>query len=146
VLRAQGDLAAALSAYRDALGITQRLVAADPSNAQCQRNLGVSHQRLGDVLMAQGDLAAALAAYRDALVIAQRLVAADPSNADWHHDLCAIYVRMATSDQSGEGGALPWLRKAYETLTEMKRMGFVLSPKDEQALAQLTALLAGPGE
>ena len=42
MLRAQGDLAGALEAYRQSLAVRQRLAAADPSNAGWQRDLWVS--------------------------------------------------------------------------------------------------------
>ena len=51
---AQGDLSAALSAYRASLAIRERLAAADPGNAGWQRDLSVSHGKLGDVLRAGG--------------------------------------------------------------------------------------------
>ena len=53
---AQGDLPGALSAYEAALAIAERLAAADPGNANWQRDLAVSHNKLGDVRVAQGDL------------------------------------------------------------------------------------------
>jgi hypothetical protein len=42
-LTAQGDLAGALQSYRAALGITERLAAADPSNTLWQRDLSRSN-------------------------------------------------------------------------------------------------------
>jgi tetratricopeptide (TPR) repeat protein len=65
-----------LTAAHDSLS---NLAAADPSNAGWQRDLSVSHDRIGDVLLAQGDLAGALKAYRESLAVAARLAAADPS-------------------------------------------------------------------
>ena len=46
-----------------------RLAAADPANTQWQRDLSVSHNKLGDVAAAAGDLAAARTAYQAALDI-----------------------------------------------------------------------------
>ncbi len=77
----------ALNAYRESLGVRERLAAADPSNAGWQRDLSVSHNKIGDVLLAQGDLQGALNAYRESLGVAERLAAADPSNAGWQRDL-----------------------------------------------------------
>jgi hypothetical protein len=54
---AQDDLAGALTSYRASLTIAERLAASDPSQAGWQRDLCVSHSKLGEVLMAQGDLA-----------------------------------------------------------------------------------------
>ena len=64
---AQGNLAAALTSYRAVAAIAERLAKADPGNAGWQRDLSVSHNKIGDVQLAQGDLAAALTSYQAAL-------------------------------------------------------------------------------
>jgi tetratricopeptide (TPR) repeat protein len=140
VLSAQGDLTAALAAYRASLEIRARLAAADPGNALWQRDLSVSHDRIGDVLSAQGDLTAALAAYRASLEIRARLAAADPGNAGWQRDLWVSYWRMASmTEQTGSGDARQWWRKAYDVLSGMKQRGLFVSAQDEQFLSQLRA-------
>ena len=103
---AQGDLAGALTAYRDGLEIAARLAASDPGNAGWQRDLSVSHIKIGDVRVAQGDLAGALIAYQDSLDIAARLAASDPGNAVWQGDLAVSHfkignVRVAQGDLAG---------------------------------------------
>ena len=55
------------------LAIAERLAKADPGNAGWQRDLSVSHNKIGDVQREQGDLAAALTSYRASLAIAERL-------------------------------------------------------------------------
>ena len=55
---------------RDGLAISDRLAKSDPGNAGWQRDLSVSHNKVGDVQVAQGDLAGALQSYRDSLAIA----------------------------------------------------------------------------
>src|SRR3954467_882144 len=67
-------------------GIAERLARADPANAGWQRNLSVSYNKIGDVLVAQGNLPEALKAYRDSRDIAERLARADPANAGWQRD------------------------------------------------------------
>jgi hypothetical protein len=62
--RVRGSLANAERDYRHAQRLAQRLAARDPANTQWQRDLSVSHDRIGDVLVAQGDGPGALAAYR----------------------------------------------------------------------------------
>jgi tetratricopeptide (TPR) repeat protein len=94
VLKAQGNLADALQAYRDSLAIIERLAKIDPSNAGWQRDLSVSYERVGNVLMAQGNLADALQVYRDCLAIGVRLANADPSNAGWQRDLWFSYYKV----------------------------------------------------
>jgi hypothetical protein len=47
VLHAQGDLDRAFVAYQNSLAISQRLAAADPSNADWQRDVTVSQIKIG---------------------------------------------------------------------------------------------------
>ena len=49
VLVAQGDLPAALTSYQASLAIAERLAKPDPGNAGWQRDLSVSHDKIGDV-------------------------------------------------------------------------------------------------
>ena len=55
MLRAQGDLSGALAAYRQSLAVSERLAAADPSNAGWQRDLWVSYWRMADMLERSGE-------------------------------------------------------------------------------------------
>ncbi|MFD1303058.1 hypothetical protein ACFQ4G_15900, partial [Methylobacterium marchantiae] len=48
-----------------------------------ERDLSVSHSRIGDVLRAQGDLSGALASFTAGLSIAEGLSRSDPGNAEW---------------------------------------------------------------
>ncbi len=77
-----------------ARSIAERLAKADPGNAGWQRDLSVSHDRIGDVLRAQGNLPAALDAFNASLAIAERLAKADPGNAGWQADLAASHGRI----------------------------------------------------
>ena len=61
----------ALKSYRDSLAIAERLAQSDPGNADWQRDLSVSYEKVGDVQVAQGDLAGALKSYRDSLAISR---------------------------------------------------------------------------
>jgi hypothetical protein len=49
VLRSQGDLSGALSAYRQSLAIAEQLAGSDPSNAGWQRDLWVSYVKMARV-------------------------------------------------------------------------------------------------
>ena len=94
VLRAQGDLAGMLKAYREMQTILARLAAADPSNAGWQGDLSVSQGKIGDVLRAQGDLAGALEAHRETQTILALLMAADPSNAGYQRNLSVTHNKV----------------------------------------------------
>jgi tetratricopeptide (TPR) repeat protein len=95
VLVAQGDLPGALAAYRTGLGIMETLAARDAGNMGWQRDLSVSHEKIGDVLVAQGDLPGALSAFRKDLEIAETLAARDAGNTDWQRDRSISLGRVA---------------------------------------------------
>lgn len=67
---------------------------ADPGNASWQRELSVSHEKIGDVTIAQGKPVGALASHQASLDIAARLAKADPSNAVWQRDLSVSHERI----------------------------------------------------
>src|SRR6266446_5713853 len=87
------------------------LAAADRSNMQWQRDLSVSYDKVGDVLMAQGRLDEALKAYRDGLAIREHLAATDGSNTPWQRDLSVSYNKVG--DALVGQGRLDEALKAY---------------------------------
>ena len=66
----------------------------DQYNADWQRDLSVSHNKVGDVLLKQDDLDGALIMYQDSLVLAQRMALIDPSNTGWKRDLATSQERI----------------------------------------------------
>jgi hypothetical protein len=62
-----GDETAAAEHHWAALAIDERLAAADPGNAQAQRDLGVSHSRLGSLAVRTGNQTAAAEHFQAAL-------------------------------------------------------------------------------
>ncbi|GAB4081756.1 CHAT domain-containing protein [Modestobacter muralis] len=77
------------AARRLAEGVQQEAMKraeADPANIGWQRDLSISHIKLGDLARA-GDLTAAGEHYRAALAITERLAEADPANIGWQRDL-----------------------------------------------------------
>ena len=69
-------------AYTKARELAEGRLTTDPANTQWQRDLSVSHIKIGDVLAAQGGGPAALAAYRKSLAIREALAARDPANTE----------------------------------------------------------------
>src|SRR5262249_31704131 len=67
--------------------IAEPIAKADPGNAGWQRDLSVSHAKIGDVLRTQGDLPAALKEFEATHEIISRLAKSDPGNARWQRDL-----------------------------------------------------------
>ncbi len=108
----QGDIAAALAAYEEGLGIRRDLVERVATNTQWQRDLSVSLDRIGDVKLRAGDAPGALAAYQEGLGIARDLVARDVTNTQWQSDLSASLDRIG--DVKLQAGDAPGALTAYQ--------------------------------
>ena len=91
--------------------IADRLAKSDPGNAGWQRDLSVSYDKVGDVLVEQGDLAGTQKSYRDSLAIRDRLAKSDPGNAGWQRDLSVSYDKVG--DVLVEQGDLAGAQKSY---------------------------------
>ena len=63
-----------------------------------QRDLSISHNKLGNLARAAGDLTAARTAYTAALTIRRRLADADPTNTQWQRDLAVALERLENLD------------------------------------------------
>ena len=111
LLRA-GDLGSATRQIHAIHDQVQARAAADPANSGWQRDLSVSHIKLGDVAVAAGDLAAARAAYQASLDIRVRLAAADPANSGWQRDLSVSHIKLG--DVAVAAGDLAAARAAYQ--------------------------------
>jgi hypothetical protein len=74
VLQDQGNLPEALTSFQRYNEFMEDLAKAAPGNAGWQRDLSVSHNRIGDVLRARGNLPAALEAFQASLAIRERLL------------------------------------------------------------------------
>ena len=131
VLRAQGDLPAALTAYRASLAIRETLAKRDPGNSGWQRDLSVSQNKIGDVLVAQGDGPGALTAYRTGLAIREALAARDPANTEWQRDLIVSYVKLS----EGTGDKV-YVEKALAIAQTMQNRG-TLQPRDAWMVDEL---------
>ena len=108
------SLGAALEDYRLAERRVERLVALDGAHTDWQRDLSVSYNKIGDVLVSQGDGAGALAAYRKSLVIREALAARDRANTQWQRDLSVSHDRIGDVlvSQGDGAGALAAYRKS----------------------------------
>ena len=128
-----------MQAYRKQQRIVERLAAQDPTNAGWQRNLSVSHNKVGDVLRVPGDAGGALQAYRASLGIRERLAAQDPTNAEWQQDLAVLYCKLASAFR--EDGDLDAecdsLRQCHEMLTWMRASGMHLDPQMANVMNRL---------
>ena len=78
-----------------------RLAAADPSNASWQRDLSVSHQKIGFSAEQRGESNEARINYMLSRDILLRLVAQDDSNATWRNDLGWVEERLTALTSCG---------------------------------------------
>ena len=117
-LLSAGDMPAATRQLRAMHQQIQVRAAADPANTGWQRDLSVSHNKLGDVAIAAGDLAAARTAYQASLDIAARLAAADPANTEWQRDLSVSHDKLG--DVAIAAGDLTAARTAYQASLDIR--------------------------
>ncbi|MES2938123.1 MAG: hypothetical protein V4864_10595 [Pseudomonadota bacterium] len=98
----------ALASFEAGMVIAQKLAAGDPGNSEWQRNLSVSHIRIGNAQVAQGDLGAAMASYKASMVIRQKLAASDPDNSEWQRGMSISHNKIGDIQvaQGDLGGAM----------------------------------------
>jgi phage tail protein X len=116
--------------HEASLAVLERLAAANPGSAEAQRDLSVSLNKLGDVLVQAGDLAAARERYQASLAVAERLAAANPGSAEAQRDLWVSLWKLA----SLEGTGMAW-KDVLARMEAMKAAG-TLFPADEPFLEQ----------
>jgi len=92
---AQRNRPEALNSYQVQLAITDRLAAADPSNADRQRDLAVSYAKLARVFRKAGQLTDGRAALPAGRTIIARLVALYPAGSQWRNDLAWFDQQIA---------------------------------------------------
>jgi hypothetical protein len=125
-----GNLPAAAHLAQALLQEYLRRTDADPGNAGWQRDLSVSHEKVGDLAVAAGDLPAARDAYTASLAIAQRLADADPGNAGWQRDLSVSWMSIGSIAMSA--GDLAAARPAYEVGLTISTRLTALDPSNAQ--------------
>ena len=143
-LLGQGDLAAARKAFEESLTITQRLSAADPSDAELQHDVALMHVKIGEVLQGQGDLSAAVKSFADGAALFRQLAAAAPADAKAQQSL--VGTLEDTSGALAAQGDLAGARKALDEANSIMRRLVAADPANAKEQENLlgTLLLAGP--
>ncbi len=103
--QAAGDSALALKLYRQMQQVATQALAQAPQSAAWQRELSVSHERIGGIQQAQGDGAGALQSFQARLAIMQKLAAQDPGNSQWQRDLTGSHIKIGDIQQAQGDGA-----------------------------------------
>jgi tetratricopeptide (TPR) repeat protein len=106
VLALRGDAQGATAAYEEARAIALTLFRRDPDHPLWQRDLAISHHKVGDGWIALGDASAAQTAYQEGLAISEALAGRDPANRLWQHELSVSHDRVGQGWKAlGDGGA-----------------------------------------
>ena len=93
-LEIHGTVADRKPKLQEAVTIAEQRSLDAPHNAQAQRNLSISYNKLGDLLRQEGKGAEARKAYEEDLRISQKLAQEDPHNAQAQRDLSISYERL----------------------------------------------------
>jgi len=131
-----GDANKALQVYRESHEIISRLAATNPSDQQAQKDLSLSHDRLGDARLRQGDVAAALANYEQGLAIRDRLATTNPEDQQLKSDMSVSYEKLgdALLQQGNTAGAL----KNYKQSLTIRERLVTTNPEDRQVKRNLS--------
>ncbi|MEZ4404439.1 MAG: protein kinase [Kofleriaceae bacterium] len=133
-----GALPEALTHYREALAIGQRLLAAEPARPLRLSDVALSHSEIADVLLAQHEAAAALAELAQAVPLAERAIAVDPSNTRARGMLVTLFERtgMAKAALGDRAGALA----AYTDAAAIARELLAKDPTNPESLRSVTLM------
>ncbi|MGH8582274.1 MAG: hypothetical protein ACREWG_05700 [Gammaproteobacteria bacterium] len=136
-----GDTEQALKHFQRSLEVAERLLQAYPDSAEAARDVSVSLNKLGDLLTRRGqpgDTEQALKHVQRSLEVCERLLQANPDSAEAARDVWTSYWRLAwMAEQTGQGDASGWWRKAYAILNGLKARGAFVSPDDERSFDEL---------
>ena len=131
---ALGDTKGAFDSQVKALGIRQVLVAARPTDAGAQRDLGASHLRMTELLLALKQPGGALESARKAQTIYEALVRTSP------RDVLSMLGLAASQQASGQAhesaGKLKSALQSYAAQTETRRRIEATSPDDLELQSQ----------
>jgi len=116
----QGDIATALEAAEHSRDIMNGLVADDATNDQWQRELSLSHNRVGEVLSKANRRVEALNAFRAAFDIRKRLADGVPKNAEFQRDLAVSYERIG--DELLMTGEIEEALESYQNALDIRTL------------------------
>jgi serine/threonine protein kinase len=118
----RGNVELAHRWFRKAQSIAQSAMT-DPKNAQAQRDLSVSFNKLGDVTLQLGRTDEAMEFYRQDLDMSRRLADADPKNAEAQRDLQVSYYKFGTVEQKMESyrAAIDWYEKGLAVAAKFEK-------------------------
>ncbi len=138
------DLASARKHYRVARDLMQEVVANGAEQLYQQRDLAITHDRLGEVENAMGNRQAARAHYDVALQLRSRLAATYSDNGVLQSELAISYAK--SGEMAFADGDLLRARGRYDAALMTMKSLTKSAPKDVEWQSQLAALYARMGD
>lgn len=140
VRRAQGNLPAALEAFRKSQALARDLVRRDPSNQERQVHLLETYNWVGQALFDQGKMDETLSEWKEAQKLAREQVDLHPSSLPLRSALATAHHNLGTvQDQLGDlEGAL----RTYQEVLKVLRKLAADKPGDMGLQAHMAATLA----
>ncbi|MCP4203891.1 MAG: protein kinase [bacterium] len=126
----QGDLAAALEAFNESLGLARDLTEREPDNGDWLAWLGAAHFWVGFVDWKRSDLEGALGSYRAYLDVSRELVERDPENLDWQLELS--YAHNNIGSVLSAAGNLAAAADEFRSSVDIKRRLVSEQPENRQ--------------
>jgi hypothetical protein len=113
-----------LAAYLAGLEIRKALAQRDLGNTQWQRDLSISHNKIGDALVEQGDGRKARVAYLAGLEIIEALAGREPQNMQWSMDQAEFFAKLGSLDcLMARNVRRDYLKKSRDILVGLKSQG-----------------------
>ena len=136
---ALGDMARARKVGEESLRLTKQLNTRVLPNTETHRaflrDLSISQERLGDVLLAAGEPHAALGHYRQSLTITDRLTKAEPDNVQHMRDLLRTLGR--SGDALIKAGERDTAYTTYQRVLNIAGQLAIAAPNDDQSQEDL---------
>jgi len=130
--------AEALKHYLRANDIGQKLAAENPDDAELQRDLSVSWEKIGDVQLQQGDVVLAEVSYMKSLLISESQITLSPDDPDLRRDVAFGYEKLGDVRIARE--QIPSAREAFERSQQLYEANVVALPKNATVQRDLLVL------
>jgi tetratricopeptide (TPR) repeat protein len=116
-----GDAEQALAYYQRSLTVSEELLRANPQSAQAARDVSVSLERKGDLLLRLNRSAEAAELFKQVLPIREKLLAANPGSAAAKQDVAVarFNVGEGLSAANRAAEALPHYQHSAELIEEL---------------------------
>ncbi len=129
-LFAAGQLPEARQSFEQAVDLSTKLAAENPSQTEWQHNLGTGYQQIGNVSAAEGNLTKALEAYEDSRKLLAKLIAEDASNSLWQRDLSGALEKIG--DVQSRQGKLAEALQTHQRAREIRQAFSDKDPSENQ--------------